>query len=131
MQETEMVEKLAHLEERAKSNTKRIDELDKKVENIHEIATSVQLLASETKAMREDVNSMNVRLNNLEEKPGKNWDNLIKQIITRNCNCNFGLFFCKIWNVGGEKHECSNYIKCNSISNYNNSFYNIHSLANT
>lgn len=105
MEDTEIREKVAHLEERAKSNSHRLDTLENKVEDIHELAASVKLLASETKAMREDVSEMNERLKQLEERPSKNWDNLIKIILTRNCNCGSGLFFGKVWNVGKEGKE--------------------------
>lgn len=101
MENTDLREKVAHLEEREKSNTHRIDSLEEKVENIHELALSVKLLASETKAMREDVNDMNGRVKQLEEKPAKNWNNLIKTIVTRNSNCYSGFFVGKIWIVGG------------------------------
>lgn len=81
MQEAELIQKLTSLEDRTKSNTHRIDTLDKKVEDIHELATSVKLLASETKAMREDVNDMNSRIKQLEDKPSKNWDKIITTVI--------------------------------------------------
>lgn len=82
MENAEMIEKVAHLEEREKSNTKRIDSLENKVEDIHELASSVKLLASETKAMREDVNDMNNRLKIVEEKPAKNYESIKIYIIT-------------------------------------------------
>lgn len=97
-------EKVAHLEEREKSNTHRIDNLENKVEDIHELASSVKLMASEMKAMREDVNSMDNRLKVVEEKPAKNWNNLIKTIVTRNSNRYSGFFVGKIRIVGGEKY---------------------------
>ena len=34
MQDVDIIEKVAHLEERAKSNTKRIDEHNKEIENL-------------------------------------------------------------------------------------------------
>lgn len=34
MQDTELIEKVAHLEERAKSNTKRLDEHNTEIENL-------------------------------------------------------------------------------------------------
>lgn len=82
MEDTELREKVAHLEEREKSNTKRIDTLENKVEDIHELASSVKLMASEMKAMREDVNSMDNRLKVVEEKPAKNYENIKMYIIT-------------------------------------------------
>lgn len=86
MEDSELREKVAHIEERAKSNTHRIDNLEDKVEDIHELASSVKLLASETKAMREDVNEMNERLKQLEEKPVKEYEatkkDIKKQVLT-------------------------------------------------
>lgn len=90
-------ERLARVEESAKQAHKRIDTLENKVENIYELTTSVKELAIETKAMREDFNKMDERVKSIEEKPAKNWDKVISLIITRNCNCNFGLFFSKSW----------------------------------
>ena len=92
-------ERLVAVEERAKSNTKRIDEAERKIEDIHELTYSIKELATETKRLREDVNKIDNRLNVLEEKPARNWDSLVKTIITRNCNSSSGLFFSKIGNV--------------------------------
>ena len=92
-------ERLVAVEERAKSNTKRLDEAERKIEDIHDLTYSIKELASETKRLREDVNKIDVRLNTLEEKPAKNWDNLTKTIITRNCNSSSGLFFSQKWLV--------------------------------
>lgn len=80
MEEKELIQKLTSIEDRAKSNSKRIDNLEIKVEDIHELATSVKLLASETKAMREDVNDMNNRLKIVEDKPLHEYENSKKAI---------------------------------------------------
>ena len=95
MEDTELREKVAHLEERAKSNSHRLDTLENKVEDIHELASSVKLLASETKAMREDVNNMDNRLKKVEEKPANNWNNLTKTIITGIVTAILGYFLAK------------------------------------
>ena len=70
MQDTDLIEKVAHLEEREKSNTKRIDAVENKVENIYDLTLSVREIATEMKAMREDQNKMNERLKIIEEKQG-------------------------------------------------------------
>ena len=80
MENTEIIEKLAHIEERAKSNTKRINAKENKVENIYELTISVKEIATEMKAMREDVNKMDSRLSELEEKPLKEYENTKSQI---------------------------------------------------
>lgn len=84
-----------------KSAHHRIDNLENTVQVIQNLAISVKEIAMETKANREDVNKMNKRLEDIEQKPVKNWENLTKTIITRNCNSSFGLFFSKIWFIEG------------------------------
>ena len=74
-------ERITRVEERSKSNTKRLDEHDKKLENIHELTVAVKEVALETRETRKDVNDMNTRLKNIEEKPAKNWNNLIEKIL--------------------------------------------------
>jgi hypothetical protein len=80
MQDTELIEKVAHLEEREKSNTKRIDVVENKVENIYDLTLSVREIATEMKAMREDQNKMNERLKIIEEKPIKDYEDTKKQV---------------------------------------------------
>ncbi len=81
MQDKEYLEKLIETESRSKSNTKRLDDHDKKLEDIHELTYAVKELANETKLMREDVNKMDSRLNVLEEKPLKEYEKTKAQVI--------------------------------------------------
>ena len=71
---------LVETEQRSKSNSHRIDNLEEKVEDIHELATSTKLLASETKAMREDINDMLKRVKQLEDKPVREYEETRKQV---------------------------------------------------
>ena len=80
MQDTELIEKVAHLEEREKSNTKRIDAVENKVENIYDLTLSVREIATEMKATRQDQNKMNDRLKIIEEKPLKDYKDTKKQV---------------------------------------------------
>ena len=79
--ETEIIEKLAHLEERAKSNTKRIDEVEQEVKENRELTVAVKEIATEMKHLREEQSSMNERLKIIEEKPSRNWDKIVTTII--------------------------------------------------
>lgn len=80
MDEKELIERLVEVEQRAKSNTKRIDEHDGKLEDIHELTFAVKELANETKLMREDVNSLNNRVANIESEPAKEYKDIKKNI---------------------------------------------------
>ena len=62
MQETEVVERLVENEQRSKSNSKRLDGIENKVENIYDLTLSVREIATEMKAMREDQNKLKLFL---------------------------------------------------------------------
>lgn len=72
----EELEKLVEAEQRSKSNTKRIDKLELKVDDIHNIALSVQAIATEMKAMREDMTNIDNRVLAIEAKPSKKLDSI-------------------------------------------------------
>jgi hypothetical protein len=80
MQETKIVERLVENEQRSKSNSKRLDSIENKVENIYDLTLSVREIATEMKAMREDQNKMNERLKIIEEKPAKEYEETKNQI---------------------------------------------------
>lgn len=80
MEEIELIERLVQVEQRSKSNTKRIDEHDSKLEDIHDLTYAVKELANETKLMREDVNSLSNRVASIESEPAENYKNTKKEI---------------------------------------------------
>ena len=68
------IEKLEEINARSKSNTKRIDELDKRVDVLHSLTLSVERIAAEIQHMREDMNKIDNRVLAIEEKPTKKLD---------------------------------------------------------
>lgn len=60
---------------------KRVDKLEEQVENLTKIYTSIELLAQELKYLREDTNAIDVRLQTIEQKPSKRWDEITMDII--------------------------------------------------
>lgn len=65
-----------------KSAHKRLDTIENKVENIYDLTVSVKEIALETKAMREDVNKIETRVNAIEEKPSKRYEGIVTNIIS-------------------------------------------------
>lgn len=65
-----------------KSAHKRLDALESKIENIYDLTVSVKEIALETKAMREDVNKIENRVNAIEEKPSKRYEGIVSNIIS-------------------------------------------------
>lgn len=75
------LQELTETAARSKSNTKRIDKLDHKVEDIYELTLSVKEIAAEMRAMREDMNKIDDRVMAIESKPIKRWEGIIDKII--------------------------------------------------
>lgn len=88
-------ERLARVEESSKQAHKRIDTLEKKIDNITDLTISVKEIASETKAMREDLNKMDDRVKYMEEKPAKNWDKVVGVVIAGIVTAVLGFFLGK------------------------------------
>lgn len=74
MQEKELIERLVETEQRSKSNTKRIDEIETEVKENRELTVAVKEIATEMKHLREDQTDMNKRLKIIEEKPVKEYE---------------------------------------------------------
>ena len=72
--EKEYIERLVEIEQRSKSNTKRLDTVENKVEDIHSLTLAIKEIATEVKIMREDLNKIDKRLITLEDKPSKRMD---------------------------------------------------------
>lgn len=66
--------RLTEVEQRAKSNTRRIDEHDQEIKENNNLIGAIKELATEVKYMREDLNDTIERLNKLEGKDGDKWE---------------------------------------------------------
>lgn len=66
--------RLTEVEQRSKSNTKRLDEHDEEIKENSNLIGAIKELATEVKYMREDLNETIARLNKLESKNGEKWD---------------------------------------------------------
>lgn len=83
------VEELIEFKERCKSNTKRIDELEVEVKENRELTIAVKEIATEMKHLREEQanmskkqESMNERIELIEKKPLKDYEETRKQVRT-------------------------------------------------
>ena len=73
--------RLTAVEDRAKSNTNRIDELDKKVDDTTKLVASVAVMAEKMKNMENDMCDVKTVLTKLAEKPGKRWDSIVEKVL--------------------------------------------------
>lgn len=74
--------RLTEVEARSKSNTKRLDDLEKRQDNLDELVGTVKVLADREERVENDVKDIKSDVKSLTEKPAKRWDSLIEKIFT-------------------------------------------------
>lgn len=73
--------RLTEVEERSKSNTHRLDELEKRQDDLDELVSVVKVLAVREEAVENDVKEIKADVKSLTSKPGQRWDSLVDKII--------------------------------------------------
>ena len=74
--------KIAEIEARSKSNTHRIDDLEADNKALHQLATSVEVLATKQEAIEANVSEIKDDVKSLKAIPGGKWEALVKTILT-------------------------------------------------
>lgn len=73
--------RLTEVEARSKSNAHRIDEVEKKQDDLAELVGTVKALAIKEERVESDVREIKSDVKTLTGKSGQRWDNLVSQII--------------------------------------------------
>lgn len=73
--------RLTEVEERTKSNTHRINDLEKRQDNLDELVGTVKVLAVREENVETDVKEIKNDVKSLTNKSGQRWDGLVDKII--------------------------------------------------
>lgn len=73
--------KLTEVDQLAKSNKHRIDNLERSTETLNKLATSVEVIATRQSDMVNTLNRLDNKVEGLEAKPGKRWESLVNNCI--------------------------------------------------
>lgn len=73
--------KYAETEARGKSNTHRLDALEKNQKALNELTTSVKVLATEQSTLKTDIGEIKTGLKTLTDKPAKRWEAIVDKAI--------------------------------------------------
>ena len=92
----EEIKELEEVKLTVKENNRRLNELERKIEDIHELTSSVKVLATEMKRMREDQVKMDSRIKTLEDKPSKKMDQIWGYIVSAIIGGMIGFVFVKL-----------------------------------
>ena len=73
--------RLTEIEERSKSNSHRIDSLEKRQDNLDELVGTVKVLAVREENVENDVKEIKSDVKSLTGQSGKLWDGMVEKII--------------------------------------------------
>lgn len=80
MENTQLIEKVAHLEEHAKSNTRRIDEHDSRLDSLERTYSIMEKMDYRMGKVETAVDKIDKKLDEKQEEKGKKWDKLVDYI---------------------------------------------------
>ena len=81
MDEKDIEHRLTEVEGRSKSNTHRLDDLERRQDNLDDLVSTVKVLAVREETVENDVKEMKTDLKSLINKPAQKWDNLTDRIV--------------------------------------------------
>ena len=73
--------RLTEVESRSKSNTKRLDEMEKRQDDLDELVSTVKVLAVREENVESDVKEIKSDVKILTSKPGKRWDSIVEKAL--------------------------------------------------
>lgn len=73
--------RLTEVEERSKSNTHRLDEVEKRQNDLEELTSTVKVLAVREENVENDVKEIKNDVKSLTNKSGQRWDSLVEKIV--------------------------------------------------
>lgn len=79
--EVEVEHRLTEVEDRSKSNQHRLDELEKRQDNLDDLVTTVKVLVVREETVENDVKEIKEDVKSLASKSGQRWDSLMDKIL--------------------------------------------------
>lgn len=73
--------RLTEVEERSKSNTHRLENVEKRQDDLDELVSTVKVLAVREENVENDVKEIKKDVKSITNKPAKRWDSLVNQVI--------------------------------------------------
>ena len=91
MTNEEIIKSLAEISQRSRSNTRRIDELERNTEILNKMVSSLRVLASNQHNMSLQIEKIDGKVTRLEEAPGKRWQAIFGYIAASLCSAGAGM----------------------------------------
>lgn len=81
MEEAEITKWISAVEQRSKSNSHRLEALEKHTEALNTLATSVAVMAEKVETTGEKVDGLCTDVQELKSEPGKRWKSVVEKVI--------------------------------------------------
>jgi hypothetical protein len=81
MDEKDIEHRLTEVEDRSKANEHKIEDLEKRQDNLDDLVSTVKVLAVREEQVENDVKEIKNDVKSLTNKPGQRWDSLMDKII--------------------------------------------------
>lgn len=94
--EKDIEHRLTVVEDRSKSNTIRLDEVERRQDNLEELTTTVKVLATKEENVERTVSEIKDDVKEMKDKPNKRYDKIIDVVITAVIGILVGYIFAKI-----------------------------------
>ena len=88
--------RLAAVEQRAKSNTHRLDKLEESTQILNRLATSMEVMAQRQEQVADTVDKLDGKVTALENKPAKRWEALADKALWSVCAAVIGFILAKL-----------------------------------
>jgi len=82
MNEKDFEHRLTQVEERSKSNTKRLNKLEELQETLTELVQAVATIAQKQSDMDSDMKEVKADVKGIAGKPGKRWEAIVEKALT-------------------------------------------------
>ena len=73
--------RLTEVEERCKSNTHRLDELERRQDNLDDLVSAVKVLSVREENVENVVQEIKNDVKSIKDKPGQRWDSIVDKVI--------------------------------------------------
>ena len=80
--EIEYEHRLTGVEERSRSNTKRLDAVEKRQDDLEKLVSTVAVLVEKMQSLENNIVEIKQDVKTLKGKPAKQWEQLTGQIVT-------------------------------------------------
>ena len=80
-QQLDIEHRLTEVEDLSKSNTKRLDEVEKRQDNLDDLVSTVKVLAVREENVETDVKEIKTDVKSLKEIPGNRWNSIVEKVL--------------------------------------------------